>query len=258
MRKVCIAAAVVSLVSISAAQKLEIGINGGYGLPAGTILAGHKTIIDTSTYTPKTFEEVYSPGGKGWKMTGEVVYYPFENIGIIAIGGYSTSNRYDTLSKRENDLDLAADTVTTTHIPLNIGVKIKGKIWIVEPYLYVAPGVIFPRKNESSYDSTSGSAVTIKRTYSYAPGFSIAAGCGAAIMVTPKIGICAEFSPTYASASPVKYEETRIDSYGTTTRTVTYMDNTPVSYLKPNESQNRPHDSFCSMAFKIGISYTLF
>ena len=256
MRMVLAAVMAVSMVSLAAAQKLEIGISGGYGLPAGTVLAGHKTILDTTTYTAKTFEEVYSPGGKGWKMTGEVVYYPFENLGIIAIAGYSTSNRYDTIYSYENNTNMVADTVTTTHIPLNIGLKIKAKMGIVQPYLYVAPGVIFPKKTESSVDYTG--ATTIKKTYSYSMGFSVTAGLGAAIMVTDKIGIKAEFSPTYASASPTRFEEERTQAGITTTRTVEYVANKPISLLLPNESQNQPHDSFCSMAFKIGISYTLF
>jgi hypothetical protein len=258
MRKVCIVLGVVSMVSIAAAQRLEVGISGGYGLSAGTFLAGHTTVTDTNLYTPKTFEEVYSAAGRGWKMTGEVVYYPFENLGIIAIAGYSTRNSYDTISKWENNLNIAADTVTTTHIPLNIGVKIKAKLWIMEPYVYVAPGVIFPAKTESSYDSTAGSPVTVKKTYSYAPGFSVTAGLGVAVMITQKIGIKAEFSPTYAFANPTGYKEERKDSWGTTSRTVTYVTDKPLSLLQPNEIQNQPHDSFCSMAFKIGLCYSLF
>ncbi|MBN2187939.1 MAG: outer membrane beta-barrel protein [Chitinispirillaceae bacterium] len=256
MRKVYAAVMVVSMISLAAAQKLEVGISGGYGLPAGTILVGHKTIIDTSTYTPKTFEEVYSPGGMGWKMTGEVVYYPFENIGIIAIGGYSTGNRYDTIYSYENNTNMVADTVTTAHIPLNIGLKIKTKVWILEPYLYVAPGVVFPRKTENSFDSAL--SVTIKKTYSYSMGFSVTAGLGAAIMVTKKMGIKVEFAPTYAFASPTRFEEERTQGGITTTRTVKYVINKPISLLLPDETQNQPHDSFCSMAFRIGLSYTLF
>jgi hypothetical protein len=258
MRMVCIAAAVVSIVFTAAAQRLEIGIDGGYGLPAGTVLAGHRTVIDTTTYTAKTFEEVYSAAGNGWKMTGQAVWYPFENAGLIAIAGFSTRNRYDTVSMLESGNNKFADTVTTTHIPLNIGVKIKAKIGIVEPYVYVAPGVIFPAKSESSYDSTSASAVTVKKTYSFAPGFSVTAGLGVAVMVTPKIGIKTEFSPTYASASPTGYEEVKKDSYGTTTTTYKYKDNTPPSQLKPDELQSRPHDSFSSMAFKAGVYFNLF
>jgi hypothetical protein len=256
MRKVLIAVGIVSMLSMSVAQKLEVGISGGYGLPAGTTLIGHRTIIDTLTYGSKVFEEVYSPGGKGWKMTGEVVYYPFENLGIIAIAGYSTCNRYDTLYKYDNGSNMVTDTATTSHIPLNIGVKIKTKIGIAEPYLYVAPGVIFPTKTETTFDSTT--SVTIKKTYSYPMGFSVTAGCGAVIMVTRKIGVKAEFSPTYAYASPSEYEEVRKDTYGTTWRTVKYKDNTPAPQLAANETQNRPHDSFCSMAFKVGMSVKLF
>jgi len=256
MRKVLIAVGVVSMFSMAAAQKLEVGISGGYGLPAGTTLVGHNTIIDTLTYGAKKFEEVYSPGGKGWKMTGNVVYYLFENLGIIAIAGYSTSNTYDTINTWENRSNPITDTVTTSHIPLNIGVKIKTKIGIAEPYLYVAPGVIFPKKTESSFDLTT--SVTLKKTYSYSMGFSVTAGCGTAIMVTEKIGIKVEFSPTYAFASPTGYEEVRKDTYGTSTRTVKYKDNTPAPLLGPDEAQSRPHDSFCSMAFKVGMSFKLF
>jgi hypothetical protein len=256
MKKICIAVGIASMVSMAAAQKLEVGLSGGFGLPAGTTLVGHKTTIDTLTYGSKMFEEVYSPGGKGWKMTGEVVYYPFKNIGIIAIAGYSTRNSYDTIYKYDNGSNMVTDTVTTSHIPLNIGVKIKTKIGIAEPYIYVAPGVIFPGKTESCFDSTV--SVTIKKTYSYLMGFSVTAGCGAAIMVTEKIGIKLEFSPTYAFANPTGYEETRKDSYGTSTTTIKYKDNTPAPQLKADEAQNRPHDSFCSMAFKVGMSLKLF
>lgn len=256
MRKVFIAISVVSMFSAAAAQKLEVGISGGYGLPAGTALVGHHTIFDTLLYTPKTFEEVYSTGGMGWKMTGEVVYYPFENIGIMLIAGYSTRSRYDTISSYENWSNMVTDTVTTCHVPLNIGIKIRTKTGIAEPYLYVAPGVIFPRKTESAFDSMA--STTVKRTYWYSIGFSVTAGCGAAVMVTRKIGIRAEFSPTYASASPDRYEEVIKNTGGTTGKTYKYKDNTLASQLGPDEVQNRPHDSFCSMAFKVGMVFRFF
>jgi hypothetical protein len=260
MRRVLMmAVGVISMVSMVAAQKLEVGIDGGYGLPAGTFLVGHNTIIDTNTYGPKTVEELYSPGGKGWKITGEVVYYPLENLGIIVISGYSMNNRYDTIYAYENKSSMITDTVTTSHIPLNIGVKIKTKIGIAEPYVYVAPGVIFPKKTENSWNA----GVTIKRTYSYSMGFCVTAGIGAAIMVTDKIGIRAEFTPTYAFASPTQYKEEQTyltigNIPTTTTRIIKYVDNKPLSDLNADEIQNRPHDSFCSMAFKIGLCLKLF
>jgi hypothetical protein len=256
MRKVLVAIGVVSMFSMVAAQKLEVGIDGAYGLPAGTTLAGHNTIIDTVSWTAKTYEEVYSSGGKGWKMTGEVVYYPFENIGIIAIAGYSTNNRYDTCYKAENGSSMSTDTVTSSHIPLNIGIKIKTKIGIAEPYLYVAPGVIFPSKTETFFDASN--SLTIKKTYSYSMGFSVTSGFGAAIMVSKKIGIKMEFSPTYAFATSTGYKETRKDNNGTSERTITYKNNTPISQLKQDEIQSQPHDSFCSMAFKAGMCFKLF
>lgn len=253
MKKVVLLSA--CIVSLAAAQKWEFGVSGGWGLPAGTVLAGHTIVIDTDTYAPNTFEEVYSSGGRGWKMTGEALFYPVENLGIMVIAGYSMASSYDTSSRRENGTNLITDTVTTSHIPVALGVKVRTKIGPVEPYVYAASGVVFPAKTDKNFDSST--STTLTKTYSYSMGFCLMTGAGAAVMVSPAVGIKAEFSPTFAYANPTKYEAEQKSGSGTSKITYTYKDDTPASALGPNEIQDRPHDSFCSMAFKVGLFFRL-
>jgi hypothetical protein len=255
MRKVLFAAGVVSIVSMAVAQNLEVSVDGGYGFGAGTALVGNNVEYDQN-WERSRFEQVYASGGKGVKITGELAFFPIENVGIIVASGYSMEDTYTTEFKDPS----GSITVkgTTSYLPINIGLKFRAKLGImgvhVVPYAYVAPGIYLPEKKVDTTHPTHTSTVT----YTYEKGFGVSAGVGAEVVLpflSDRFGIKVEFAPTYAFANPTKYTETI--SNGTRT-TYTYRNDTPPEQLLPGEVTDQPHDSFCSMAVRAGLCIKIF
>jgi hypothetical protein len=249
-----VGACVVSIVSLSTAQHLEVGVNGGYGLGWETPLMGSNAAKD-STYNYAKYEEVYSPGGAGLKIMGEVTYFLNENMGIMVASGYSTLGGYSMETKQP--LDTVHNTIHSGYLPINIGVKFKVKMGIIEPYLYLAPGVYFPKRDSTYIHLTDFSRDTTKVTYHYALGWGVSAGIGAVLMVSEKVGITLEVTPTYAFAKQTKYVR---ESRGITKTTV-FQDDKPK--LSDNQgsttyAHDAPHDSYSSVAVKAGVCFRIF
>ena len=95
MRKVLITAGIVLMVSVVTAQKLEVGIDGGFGFGYGAPLVGDNIELDSSGGILK-YEQVYASGGGGVKIRGDVVYFFTENAGIMVASGYSLKSSYTT------------------------------------------------------------------------------------------------------------------------------------------------------------------
>jgi hypothetical protein len=255
MRKVLIAAGVVSIVSMAVAQRLEVSVDGGYGFGAGTALVGNNVEYDQNWNRVK-YEQVYASGGKGTKIMGEVAFFPFENVGIIVMSGYSMEETYSTQFK-----DISGSITmkgTISYLPINIGLKFRTKMEVigirVVPYTYVAPGIYLPKKTVDTITPT----YTSNLTYTYGIGFGVSAGIGAEVMLpflSDRFGIKVEFAPTYAFANPTKYTETVPNRHKTT---YTYKNDTPPEQLATGEIPDQPHDSFCSMAVRAGVCIKLF
>ena len=257
MRKVLIAAGVVSMVSMAMAQKLEFGIDGGYGIGVGTSLVGQNIANNVNGDMIK-YDQVYASEGKGTKIMGEVAFFPFENIGNYGcIRIFAEEQLY--LLFYDPSGGLLSSKGTTSYLSINIGLKFRAKLGIVEPYAYVAPGIYLPHKTvDTTSTPTSGvGGMTYTSTYTYAIGFGVAAGVGAKVILpffSDRVGIKVEFAPTYAFANPTKYSEHT--SNGTTT--YTFKNNTPPNNLAPNEISDQPHDFFCSMAVMAGLCLKIF
>jgi outer membrane protein W len=255
MRKVFVGVCMVSMVSLSMAQHLEVEVDGGYGLGVETALVGANMIFDAG-YTTTKYEEVYASGGAGLKMMGEVTYFLNDNIGIMAASGYSMLGKYATGSVGTSDT--THDTTTSSYLPINIGVKFKAKMGIIEPYLYLAPGMYFPKKISTIIHSSITGWDTTKVTYYYALGWGVSAGVGAVLMVSEKVGINLEIMSTYAFAKQTKY----VQKGGPKPGTYFYKDNTPV--LKDDPANNTyylhdaPLDSYSSVAVKAGVCFKIF
>jgi hypothetical protein len=214
------------------------------------------------------YEQVYASGGKGVKIGGEVVYFFTENMGIMVASGYSMKGGYDW--RYIDPLIKTVGTGETSYLPINVGLKFKAKMGIIgialEPYVYVAPGVFFPKKTETSttWDMTDTTvANTMVRTYTYPLSFSVSAGTGVAVMlpfISDKLGLKVEFAPTYAFANLIKYTEKTTDRNGNTTLTTyRYKNNTPPdSLLGTGQLPDQPHDSYCSMAVRAGLCFKIF
>ena len=92
MRKVLCAAGIALVVSVTTAQKLEVGLDGGYGF--GFVTAQVGTNISYDATSTSIYEQVYASGGEGIKIRGEVDYFLSENIGIMVVSGYSMGGKY--------------------------------------------------------------------------------------------------------------------------------------------------------------------
>jgi hypothetical protein len=251
MRKVFIGACMVSMVSLSMAQHLEVAVDGGYGLGVGTAQVGTNMIWDAQ-YTQTKYEEVYASGGAGIKGMGEVTFFLNDNIGIMAASGYSWPRKYSTESTQP--FDTIHDTTESSYLPINIGVKFKAKMGNIEPYLYLAPGMYFPKKISTQiHSSLMGRAMTT-RTYSYAPGWGVSAGIGAALMLSEMVGIKLEIMSTYAFAKQTKYIQTTNNH----SETFVYKENTAVLKDPTHDLHDAPRDSYSSVAVKAGVCLKIF
>jgi hypothetical protein len=257
MRKVFMWAWIVSMASLSMAQHLEVGVDGGYGLGWGTALVGHNSEMEAG-YTMNKYEEVYSPGGAGIKMGGKVTFFFNENVGVMVASGYSMLGGYSTKHNDPEPSDTVQNTIRSSYVPINIGMKIKAKMGIIEPYLFVAPGVYFPKRDSTNIKVTSSTWDTTKTTLYYRLGWGVSAGVGAVIRVSEKVGIKVEISPTYAFAKQSKQEKVE--------RNVTYTyifkdDATEFPSTPPVNTWYRhdaPRDSYSSVAVKAGVSFRIF
>jgi hypothetical protein len=236
------------MVSQSIAQKFEGGIDIGYGIGIGGALKGRYSIGDSNDYTD--IKQVYGSGGNGAKVMVHGAYFFNENVGIIAITGYSTFGGYTT--GEETPFDTIKNTTNASYIPVNIGVKFRTKLWGFQPYMYLAPGIYFPMVSET--DSVFGLS-NRKITYSYAPGFGFSAAMGVAYWVMQNVGIKFEFAPTYAFAN--RTQET-VEFADGTKHTTIFKNNTvtlPESTGDTDYRRDQIKDSFSSWAIKAGLVF---
>jgi hypothetical protein len=263
MRAVLAAAFVVSMMSVTVAQNLEVGLDGGYGFGYGAAFMGDNIERD-STGNNLKYEQVYASGGTGLKISGEIAYFFTENVGIMAASGYSRKNSYSTELK--DPWGSISRKGATSYLPITIGLKFRAKMKIVGinvvPYVYFAPGIYLPKKTETYATPTD----TTESIYTYGNGgFGVSSGIGAVIklpMLSNRVGIKLEFSPTYASANPTKIQVKEKHAVAPPTDvTYTYKNNTiPKSdgSLPLGVAIDQPHDSYCSMTVRAGINVDIF
>ena len=229
-------------------------MDGGYGLGVGTALVGDNTTLDQN-YTQTQYDEVYASRGKGLKLGGEVVYFFNDNMGIMVASGYSMLGKYST--ERKQTGDTTQWTTTSSYLPINLGLKFKAKMGIVEPYLYVAPGMYFPKQINTAIDRTGLGADTVKTTYSYALGWGVSSGIGAVIRVSEQVGIKLEITPTYAFAKQSQYVA---EHKGQKITTIFKGDTgqLPVATSDTQYQHDAPRDSYSSVAVRAGVCFKIF
>jgi hypothetical protein len=256
MKKVLLAMAVVSMVSLSLAQHLEVSVDGGYGFGVGTAFSGSDSLVDPN-YIPTEYEAIYASGGGGSKVRGEVTYFFNENIGVMVASGYSIFGGYSM--EKIVPLDTFQLTITSSgYLPINFGVKFKAKMGNIVPYLYLAPGIFFPGKKDSvTVYSTDMMRDTTTITTSYNMGWGVSAGIGALLMVTGKVGVKLEIAPTFAFATKSQYVRENLGS------TYTYIYKDDMAELPPNTTDTgyghgAPRDSYSSVALKAGVCFRIF
>jgi hypothetical protein len=260
-RIVAIIAGIVGMYSLSIAQSLEIGFDGGYGLPAGQQLSGANFERNNAgDYT--SYEDLYSSGGKGLKVDVNATIFLYDNLGVMLSTGYSFLGVFD--QKMTYYLNGGATTtelkLNRSYIPLSIGLKVKTKNASImpgvsiAPYLFMAPGVYIPFSTGTDNYIDSTWDVTEK----YSLGFGFTSGIGATLAFGDAIGFTMEINPTYAFADNTETSYT----YGGQTETYIYEKNAatlPASVTTGNDrkyySRGQPRNSFSSIALKFGVSY---
>jgi outer membrane protein W len=190
-------------------------------------------------------------------MMGEVTYFLNDNIGIMAASGYSMLGDYSM--KKEKPLDTLQNTITSLgYLPINIGVKFKAKMGKMEPYLYLAPGIYFPGKRDSTaVHATDLRRDTTKITTSYSMGWGVFAGIGAVVMVSEKVGIKLKILPTFAFATRSQY----VSEYMGAKYTYIYKDDRaglPANTTDTGYGHDAPRDSYSSIAVKAGVCLKIF
>jgi hypothetical protein len=254
MRRLLVAAAIViTMVSLSSSQKVELGVDFGYGFGM-TDSVGVNNVSDV-TYNMLSWEEVFGSRGTGWKIMGEGTFYLNENFGIMAISGYAWGGGYST--RRESYASILVSTIETSYVPVNIGLKLRGKIGPILPYMYMAPGLYFPQQKETR--SASGNPDHILK-YSFSTGFGFTAGAGAALTIFGKMGIKVEIAPTYAFADITEYTDSQTDQNNVTT-TTTHIFKNNTGALPPSTQDTiyvygQPRPTFNSVAMKLGVYYS--
>jgi outer membrane protein W len=249
MSKLFIAAlSVVSMVTFSMAQKFEAGFDIGLGIGVGGYLKGFSVTIDSSG-AATDYKQVYGSGGGGVKGMVDFTCFITENIGILAMTGYSMLGNYTTGSQYPSGSN--QNTVVASYVPINLGLKFKAKFGSIMPYLYLAPGVYLARAIGIRTFTESPDYV---ETYSYAPGFGFSGGIGAGYNLSDKLGLRVELAPTYAFANLAK---TTFEQDGIT-YTIIYKNNTidlPADTETTSYRRNQIRDSFSSIAAKVGLFF---
>jgi hypothetical protein len=259
-RFLVVAAAIVSIVSMAHAQKFEVGLDVGYGLGMGDSV-GNNLTNDTFGMAVE-WKDVYASLGNGLKAMVDFTYYLNESFGVMLMSGYSgllveggyvTESDFGTFGMK--------NTVKTSYIPVNIGIKIRGGTMMgkIRPYVYVAPGIYFPKMEETNTLTGLLAKPDDNVTYKFSLGMGFSAGVGAVFALSDAMGIKLEVQPTYAQANITEYTETLVDqSYNATTTTYVFEnDKTTLKDPEPNTiyRHGQPRRTFKSVAVKLGMCY---
>jgi len=265
--------AVALLVAVVAAQTLAANIEvrallgGGFsagrdgGQALGYNLASYtRTETSLGVFDTSEWNDEYASFGNGLKIDADVTMYLNDNFGVMAALGISFLGGRKI---EQETTDLLGD-VTTDEIELNggclpilVGVKFKTSLSKVAPYLYLATGIYIPLGIGGDVLITgTGPDVEIEMDAKMSAGWGVSAGLGAVYQVNDKIGICAEFAPTYAFAR-VKELETKTTISGVSVTTTEIFERDEASL--PNASGNTtyvhggPMLSLSSVAIKVGV-----
>jgi hypothetical protein len=246
----------VSLVSMSGAQKFEIGIDGGYALGIGDSVGKNCTL--DPLFNPLSWEDVYGSQGNGWKIRGEVTCWINDGFGVMAMSGYSWGGGYST--KQKFSSYSISTTVTTSYVPVNLGIKLRSPaMGPIRPYIYVAPGIYFPKKRQKDYNTSLAANPPPNVTdFKYSLGFGFTAGVGAVCSLNDRMGIKLDIAPTYAFANVTQF--TYGDPYANPkTKTYIYKNDTPNLPQSTPETiylNGQPRHRFISVAAQLGMTYT--
>lgn len=204
------------LSSFTSAQIL-IRLQGGFGLPAGSELAGTDMEVDDDGEIEKN-EGLYYSGGEGIRFMMIIETDIMENIGLALSGGYMFGgDRLVNKESGEGGDDIFLDqsvseceyNKTTYFIPLGLTVKLKTEINSLKPYMGFGPTFVPYAKaiqkgkgvlmNDDEYE------VEIGTTYNFSMGFH--ALVGSDYMFSENLGLNFEIRLDQLSLQPKKQDK---------------------------------------------------
>ena len=250
-----------ALIAVSLAAPVfcgfQIGVGGGYGLPAG----GTEGAVTENTYDATGIETArdwkFTSFGNGFKIDVDGAFFFNNNFGVMFATGYGLRGGWTTKSNYPNHSN--ETKYESSCLPLNLGVKIKADFDNLSPYVYAAPGLYFPSLT-STYTTTQSAYKSVE-TYEFNVGLGIASGLGVVAFTSKMIGIKIELFSNYAYASvqEITDEITLSDGSGRTviTKFVDKADNSLVNTVfgptQTLEDNNFIQLSYSSIGGRLGL-----
>ncbi len=155
------------------------------------------------------YRELNTSLGDGLKLDITGTWFFTDNVGVMAATGLSLLGGFrsevdgihapgpegtDITSRYSYEL-----TIRSGFVPLNVGLKIRSTIDIIEPYVYLAPGIYIPfAGGEMNFQGVPETRVNQKIEIDLSTGFGFAAGMGASLELWDRMGVRAELCPIYA------------------------------------------------------------
>jgi hypothetical protein len=243
---------------------VEIEINTGYGFMVGGTLDYKEQTYNSVLNKTISIDNVYSSFGNGVKLGVRGTIYLTQNIGVMLGAGVSAMGGPTRKDTRIDSINTYTTTreYSSTHIPINLGLKGRANIGALSPYAYCTPGIYVPVSFKYKYTSTQPNSSTTETEYSFAPGFGVASGIGFGVKINSNISFNMELFADFATASYKEtISETTTSSGKVTTRTTTYVNDkadltptqTDANGNTTSEQAGQPNLPFSSAGAKIGI-----
>lgn len=211
----------------------------------------------TEPYSYDYYRDEYIGFGGGMKLDVDAALLLNDHIAVVLASGISLFG-----GERLEQVTHFVDGTTQTfeldfdgyYVPVTLGLRMSAELGRIEPYLYVAPGLIIPF-GVSAYgedDAPNTATVVYEAEMSVNPGFGVTGGVGVRIPVNRSLDVRVEFCPTYAFA---RLTEMYVVT-GTTTTTITYERNDESVPTGPDYQHGGPLLSVSSLAGKVGVVFS--
>ncbi len=156
------------------------------------------------------YRELNTSLGDGLKLDVTGTWFFTDNVGLMAATGISLLGGFRSEvegihNSRSQGVDITSRysyefSIRCGFVPINIGLKMRSVIDIIEPYIYLAPGIYFPFAGGEMTFQDPDTRVTQDIGIDLSAGLGFTGGIGASMELWERMGIRAEFSPTYAFA----------------------------------------------------------
>jgi hypothetical protein len=256
--------------------QLEIGITGGYGFSTASSNGGPPSFnakySGGGNYRFDSYKDEYLSLSNGFKVGINACYNLTDNIGVMANlgvslpGGQTITEKYTDVTVTPNPVLTETWEVTSSPFStVNLGIRLKTSMGPFEPYVYLAPGVVFNGEAHVKYSTKQENTPMDSGWHGFpplyfggltganmrfAPGFSLTGGIGTRIKLGKKFGINVEFSPDFSFARMTEINDGSI--------TIIYKKDEaklPASTADTLYAHGGPIMSFSSLGARVGVFY---